>query len=46
MTLEYSFGMEEFSEVDPREVRRLPMAPKYIDEFGSVRVPRMADSCA
>jgi 2,3-dihydroxy-p-cumate/2,3-dihydroxybenzoate 3,4-dioxygenase len=44
MTLEYSFGMEEFSEVDPREARRLPMAPEYIDEWGSVRDPRMGQT--
>ena len=44
MTPEYSFGMEEFSEVDPREARRLPMAPEYIDEWRSVRDPRMAQT--
>jgi 2,3-dihydroxy-p-cumate/2,3-dihydroxybenzoate 3,4-dioxygenase len=41
MTLEYSFGMEEFTEVDPRKARTLPMAAESIDEWGSVRDPRM-----
>ena len=41
MTLEYSFGMEEFTEVDPRKPRVLPMAPESIDTWGSVRDPRM-----
>jgi 2,3-dihydroxy-p-cumate/2,3-dihydroxybenzoate 3,4-dioxygenase len=41
MTLEYSFGMEEFTEVDPRNPRTLPMAAESIDEWGSVRDPRM-----
>ena len=41
MTLEYSFGMEEFTEVDPRKARVLPMAAESIDEWGSVRDPRM-----
>jgi 2,3-dihydroxy-p-cumate/2,3-dihydroxybenzoate 3,4-dioxygenase len=41
MTLEYSFGMEEFNEVDPRTPRSLPMAAESIDTWGSVRDPRM-----
>ena len=41
MTLEYSFGMEEFTEVDPRKPRTLPMAAESIDTWGSVRDPRM-----
>jgi 2,3-dihydroxy-p-cumate/2,3-dihydroxybenzoate 3,4-dioxygenase len=41
MTLEYSFGMEEFTEVDPRKPRALPMAAESIDTWGSVRDPRM-----
>jgi 2,3-dihydroxy-p-cumate/2,3-dihydroxybenzoate 3,4-dioxygenase len=44
MTLEYSFGMEEFSEADPREARVLPMAPESIDAWGSVRDPRMGST--
>jgi 2,3-dihydroxy-p-cumate/2,3-dihydroxybenzoate 3,4-dioxygenase len=41
ITLEYSFGMEEFTEVDPRKPRTLPMAAESIDTWGSVRDPRM-----
>ncbi|QPF92969.1 VOC family protein [Bradyrhizobium commune] len=44
MTLEYSFGMEEFTEVDPRKPRTLPMAAESIDEWGSVRDPRMGQT--
>ncbi len=36
MTLEFSFGMEEFPERDPREPRRLPMALESIDYWGAV----------
>ena len=35
MTLEYSFGMEEFPEVAPREPRRLPLALESIDYWGA-----------
>jgi 2,3-dihydroxy-p-cumate/2,3-dihydroxybenzoate 3,4-dioxygenase len=31
LTLEYSFGMEQFPEFDPREARVLPLAPESID---------------
>jgi 2,3-dihydroxy-p-cumate/2,3-dihydroxybenzoate 3,4-dioxygenase len=31
MTIEYSFGMEEFSEVDSRAPRALPNVPESID---------------
>lgn len=34
-TLEYSFGMEEFPEVAPREPRRLPLALESIDYWGA-----------
>jgi len=34
-TLEYSFGMEEFSEVAPRAPRRLPLALESIDYWGA-----------
>jgi 2,3-dihydroxy-p-cumate/2,3-dihydroxybenzoate 3,4-dioxygenase len=44
MTLEYSFGMEEFTEADPRAARRLPMTPESIDAWGSVRDPRMSQT--
>lgn len=42
LTLEYSFGMEEFSEVSPREPRVLPPVPESIDGWGGIRDPRMA----
>lgn len=41
MTLEYSFGMEEFSETDPRAAQVLPMKPESIDSWGAIRDPRM-----
>jgi 2,3-dihydroxy-p-cumate/2,3-dihydroxybenzoate 3,4-dioxygenase len=41
MTLEYSFGMEEFEEVDPRQARTLVPAPENFDTWGSVRDARM-----
>jgi 2,3-dihydroxy-p-cumate/2,3-dihydroxybenzoate 3,4-dioxygenase len=41
LTLEYSFGMEEFPEVDPRAPRTLPPVPESIDSWGAVRDPRM-----
>lgn len=31
LTLEYSFGMEEFPEHDPRQARKLPLKPESID---------------
>jgi 2,3-dihydroxy-p-cumate/2,3-dihydroxybenzoate 3,4-dioxygenase len=42
MTVEYSFGMEEFPEVNPRQPRRLPRIPSSLDSWGSYRDPRMA----
>lgn len=36
MTLEYSFGMEEFTEFSPREPRLLPRLPEWSDSWGSV----------
>ena len=36
LTLEFSFGMEEFSEHAPREPRRLPMDLQSIDYWGAV----------
>lgn len=42
MTLEYSFGMEQFPEHDPRPARRLDPAPLNIDSWGSHRDPRMS----
>jgi 2,3-dihydroxy-p-cumate/2,3-dihydroxybenzoate 3,4-dioxygenase len=41
LTLEYSFGMEEFPEADPRAPRRLEPLPLNVDSWGSVRDPRM-----
>ena len=40
MTLEYSFGMEEFPEIDPRPPRRLPHALESIDYWGAVPQPQ------
>ena len=42
MTLEYSFGMEEFPEVDPRAPRRLEPTPLNFNSWGSYRDPRMS----
>jgi len=41
LTLEYSFGMEEFPEVDARAPRVLPPVPESVDSWGAVRDPRM-----
>jgi 2,3-dihydroxy-p-cumate/2,3-dihydroxybenzoate 3,4-dioxygenase len=43
MTVEYSFGMEEFPEIDPREPRRLPPGLQSIDYWGAVPTPQMAN---
>ena len=40
LTMEYSFGMEAFSESHPREARQLPLAPEWLDYWGSERDPR------
>jgi len=42
LTLEYSFGMEEFHEFTPRMARTLPPLPLSIDSWGGVRDPRMS----
>lgn len=42
MTLEYSFGMEEFPEVAPRAARTLPPRPESLDSWGGVRDQRMS----
>jgi 2,3-dihydroxy-p-cumate/2,3-dihydroxybenzoate 3,4-dioxygenase len=42
LTLEYSFGMEEFPEVAPRQARVLPPVPESIDVWGGIRDPRMS----
>ena len=40
LTLEYSFGMEEFEEACPREARQLTPGPKILDSWASVLDPR------
>jgi 2,3-dihydroxy-p-cumate/2,3-dihydroxybenzoate 3,4-dioxygenase len=42
LTLEYSFGMEEFAAFSPREPRVLPPVPESIDCWGGIRDPRMS----
>jgi 2,3-dihydroxy-p-cumate/2,3-dihydroxybenzoate 3,4-dioxygenase len=42
MTVEYSFGMEEFAEADPRAARNLDPKPDVLDTWGSVPAPRFA----
>lgn len=41
LTVEYSFGMEEFPEADPRPPRTLPRTPESMDYWGAVPEPRM-----
>ena len=41
LTLEYSFGMEEFPEIGARTPRRLEPVPLNIDSWSSHRDPRM-----
>jgi 2,3-dihydroxy-p-cumate/2,3-dihydroxybenzoate 3,4-dioxygenase len=40
LTLEYSFGMEAFSEAFPRAARRIEPSPLALDYWGSTRDPR------
>jgi len=40
MTVEYSYGMEEFPEVDPRTPREMPAKLESIDYWGGVPDPR------
>lgn len=42
MTLEYSFGMEEFDEFNPRTAQTLTPSPEAIDSWGSRQDPRFA----
>lgn len=42
MTVEYSFGMEEFGEHDAREPRALDPRPDVLDTWGSVPAPDFA----
>jgi 2,3-dihydroxy-p-cumate/2,3-dihydroxybenzoate 3,4-dioxygenase len=46
MTLEYSFGMEEFPEHDPRPPRLMPPGLKSIDFWGAVPEPGFASNGA
>lgn len=42
MTVEYSFGMEQFPEHAARAPRRLPASPEFFDSWGGHADPRMA----
>lgn len=42
LTLEYSFGMEEFPEIGAREPRNLPPTQESIDYWGAEPAPEMA----
>lgn len=42
MTVEYSYGMEEFPVIDPRKPRLLPAGPDSFDFWGNERDPRMS----
>ena len=39
LTNEYSFGMEEFPEVDARSPRQLPLKPEILDAWGGIPAP-------
>ena len=40
MTVEYSFGMEEFPEVGARDARQLPIRPEILDSWGGAPAPK------
>jgi 2,3-dihydroxy-p-cumate/2,3-dihydroxybenzoate 3,4-dioxygenase len=42
ITLEYSFGMEEFDEINPRSPKILPPISESLDSWGAERDPRFA----
>jgi 2,3-dihydroxy-p-cumate/2,3-dihydroxybenzoate 3,4-dioxygenase len=44
VTLEYSFGMEEFSETDARPARAMTPGPEAIDTWGSFKDPRTGET--
>jgi 2,3-dihydroxy-p-cumate/2,3-dihydroxybenzoate 3,4-dioxygenase len=46
MTVEYSFGMEEFPEDAPRPPRQLPMRPEILDAWGGLPAPRFGKTGA
>ncbi len=39
LTAEFSFGMEEFPENEPRAARQLPMKPEILDSWGGMPKP-------
>ena len=39
LTAEYSFGMEEFPEQEPRAARQLPLHPEILDSWGGAPAP-------
>jgi len=39
LTTEYSFGMEEFPEEEPRVARELPLSPEILDSWGGAPAP-------
>jgi 2,3-dihydroxy-p-cumate/2,3-dihydroxybenzoate 3,4-dioxygenase len=39
LTLEYSFGMEQFAEAEPRDATRWPYVPESFDAWGAPRHP-------
>jgi 2,3-dihydroxy-p-cumate/2,3-dihydroxybenzoate 3,4-dioxygenase len=42
LTVEYSFGMEEFAEIGARAARQLPMRPEILDSWGGTPAPGFA----
>lgn len=46
MTVEYSFGMEEFGEHDARPPRELERRPEVLDTWGSIADPRFGKTGA
>ena len=40
LTVEYSFGMEEFPEHTPRDARQLPPKPEILDSWGGMPAPK------
>lgn len=42
LSVEYSYGMEEFPEFAARPPRHLPLAPQFVESWGGLPDPRMA----